>query len=113
MSPKSFLMMVAQGNKQKQPGEERNDDNSDSRPGEELKVKMFLAKEPCRAPAEEAPTYLGFLGRVGIGHEIFHKSKLSASGRSITNGALGWHVQSRLSTEPEQEIIRRPARPRG
>src|SRR3954470_15863244 len=51
---------------------------------------MFLAEQPRRAPAEKTSTYLlGFLGRVGIGHEISHKKQIVCHALAASSPMLG------------------------
>src|ERR1044072_4732413 len=90
MRSKRFLVMVSEGDEEEEPRQEGNDDDADSRPGKEFKVKVFLTKQPRRAPAKKTSTYLfGFLGRVGIGHEIFHKKQIVCHGLAASSPILG------------------------
>jgi hypothetical protein len=72
---KRFLVVIPQRYKQEKSRQKRDDYDADSGSRQELEMKMFLAEEPRRAAAQNAPTNLGFLGRVGVGHYKFHKSK--------------------------------------
>jgi hypothetical protein len=74
MCSKCFLVMIAEGDEQKEPRQEGNDDDSDRRPREKFEVEMVLAKKPRCAAAEETSTNLGFLRYVGLGHYKFHKA---------------------------------------
>jgi hypothetical protein len=61
-------MVIAQSDEQKQPGQERDDDNADRRSGQQFEVKMLRAKEPRRTSADETSTNLGFRRYVDLSH---------------------------------------------
>jgi hypothetical protein len=69
-----FLVMIPEGDEEKEAGEKSDDDNSNSRPGQEFEMKMLGAEKPGGAAANQASTNLGFLGYVGLRHYKFHKA---------------------------------------
>jgi hypothetical protein len=67
--------VIPQGDEEKQPGKESDDDNSDRCSGQKFEMKMLRTKQPSGAAAEKTSTDLDFLGYVDLGHYKFHKSK--------------------------------------
>jgi hypothetical protein len=51
MGAERLLVVIPQGYKKKQAGEERYDDDAYRCPGQQLEVKMFLTEEPGKAAA--------------------------------------------------------------
>ena len=59
MRAQALLMVIAQGDEEKQPGQEGDHDNADGGSRQELEVKMLWTKKPGNASSEKSATYLG------------------------------------------------------
>src|SRR5581483_816487 len=71
---KRLLVMMAQGDEKKDAGQENDDDHSDGGTGEELEVKVPLAKKRVSEAGENrTPPLLRFGGDKGVGRRIYHK----------------------------------------
>jgi hypothetical protein len=66
--------VIAQRDEKKKPGQKRNDDDADSRAGEELEVKMLWTEKPRRTSTEKTSTDRSLMGNVDFGHYKFHKA---------------------------------------
>ena len=75
MGAQRFLVVVTQGDKEKEPREESNDHDPDGGSGKEFEVKMLGAEKPGGAAAKETSTTGRFLGYVDLRHYKFQKSK--------------------------------------
>jgi hypothetical protein len=99
MRPERFLVVIAERHEQEKPCQKSDNNNADRGSGEELEMKVFLAEQPRRAAAENAPTNLGFLRRVGVGHYKFHKAN------SLPAGLNTRAVRSASSSVPNPNKI--------
>ena len=72
-------------------------------------MKMFLAKQPCRTPAEEASTNHRFLRCVGVGHYKFHKANCLPAGSDACFVPSGKQAQyrTRIRNKPPAGATRR------